>query len=318
VTEGVWVLTDGRPGNENPARALADALRDRGWPEARIVRAEPRAWAARLPASAWSAWPARRSGWPFSGFRDPSVFDAPWPRLVVSAGRRSAPAAAAMRRLSGRETRAVQILDPRMGATRFDALVAQAHDGLTGATVVATLGSLSRAPTVATDPRLDGLPSPKVAVLLGGPSGAARWSAEDGDALRSGLERLASRGVGLAVTPSRRTPSGLVRAVRSVPGVWVWDGEDPNPYPAMLTGAAAALVTADSVNMASEAATAGLPVLVAPVSGLSPKLRRFHEALRVAGHARPFRGVLETWTPPPLNEAARVAALLERHYIGRP
>ncbi|MEO0665230.1 MAG: ELM1/GtrOC1 family putative glycosyltransferase, partial [Pseudomonadota bacterium] len=173
-------------------------------------------------------------------------------------------------------------------------------------------------PAPVEDPRLAARASPRVAVLLGGPSGAARWTKTDVAALAQGLAALGAQGVGLVVTPSRRTPPALLDAARAAPGAWVWDGAGANPYPAMLHGAAAALVTADSVNMASEAATAGLPVLVAPVSGLSPKLRRFHAAFEARGHARPFRGALETWSPPPLDEAARVAARLATHYIGRP
>ena len=119
------------------------------------------------------------------------------------------------------------------------------------------------------------------------------------------------------VTPSRRTPAGLRAALAAGlgPGA-VWDGAGANPYPGMLALAEAAVVTADSVNMASEAASAGLPVLVAGVSGLSAKLARFQADFAAAGRARPFAGRLETWPVAPLDEAGRVAAVLAREYLG--
>ncbi|NIV88419.1 MAG: hypothetical protein GWN35_16725, partial [Actinobacteria bacterium] len=48
------------------------------------------------------------------------------------------------------------------------------------------------------------------------------------------------------------------------------EGTGANPYPAILGLAAAAIVTGDSVNMASEAATAGLPLHVFRLSRTSP------------------------------------------------
>ncbi|MEM6441133.1 MAG: ELM1/GtrOC1 family putative glycosyltransferase, partial [Pseudomonadota bacterium] len=266
---GAWVLTDGRPGNEGPATALAAALEARGWPRAKVVRAAPTAKTALLPAAAWTTWGAKRGGWPFSGYEDPSVFDAEWPELVISAGRRSAPAAAAMKSIRRRALKAVQILDPGLSPRRFDVMVTPEHDGLVGAGIVTTLGALSRVGPLGPPP--EGPPS--IAALIGGPSGSARWSEGDGRALIGGLSAVLSDGVAVEATGSRRTPEGLLDALRAA-GTSVWDGEGANPYPEMLRGASAVVVTADSVNLASEAASAGRPVLVAPVSGLAPKLRR--------------------------------------------
>ncbi len=317
---GVWVLTDGRPGNENPALALAEALEAHGWPPAELRRIALRGWSSRLPAQIWSAIPAREGGWPFAGLVEPSVASRPWPSLVISAGRRSAPIAAAMKRLGG--VRAVQILDPRAG--RFDAVVTPGHDGLRGGNVIVTLGSLSRVTperaaraAEAWRDRLAWLPRPRLAVMVGGPSGSARWTGADSDRLLDALRGAEAAGWGLMVTPSRRTPQDVIAALAGLRG-FVWDGRDENPYPGILGLADAAAVTADSVNMASESASAGLPVNVLLTSLTSPKIRSFHETLAARGVARPWVDPPQVWDVNPLREAPRVAALLVSNYIGRP
>jgi hypothetical protein len=94
------------------------------------------------------------------------------------------------------------------------------------------------------------------------------------------------------------------------PAARVWAGGAANPYPGVLGAAQAAMVTEDSVNMASEAATAGLPVYISGLGRIEEKFRRFHAALAERGCARPAADGPATWTYPPLAEADRVAALL--------
>src|SRR6056297_3471717 len=134
----VWLVTDGRAGNLNPARALARGLAAEGWgpAEARTLRLE--GWASRLPAELWGlpGWSAR---WPLAALAEGDLAR-PWPALVVTAGRRSAPFGAALRALSGGRTRAVAILRPGLAAARFGAAVRPAPERLRGARVVVRLG----------------------------------------------------------------------------------------------------------------------------------------------------------------------------------
>ncbi|MDF2234916.1 mitochondrial fission ELM1 family protein [Albimonas sp. CAU 1670] len=315
----VWVVTDGRPGNEGPALALARAMEAHGWAPAEIRRATPRRGPARLPAMAWAAIPPRVGGWPFSALEDAgAALSRPWPELVISAGRRSAPVAAAMRRLSGGATRAVQILNPGMRLSDFDAVVVPSHDRLKAPNVVETLGSLSRVtPALAAaeaslwSAALARLPQPRLAVLVGGPSRSARWSPTMTLHLVEALEQATAAGWGIMATLSRRSPEGLNLALRrAAPRAFIWDGAGANPYPGILGLASAALVTADSVNMASEAASAGVPVHVLGLADVSAKLARFHEQLALAGASREWDGRLLTWPVRPLAQAEAAAAVL--------
>ena len=78
----------------------------------------------------------------------------------------------------------------------------------------------------------------------------------------------------------------------------------------MLGLADAVIVTADSVNMVSEAAATGKPVHVVTLEGGSAKFARFHRAMEEAGITRPFRGAIESWGYRPPDEAARAAAVI--------
>jgi mitochondrial fission protein ELM1 len=89
-----------------------------------------------------------------------------------------------------------------------------------------------------------------------------------------------------------------------------------NPYFAMLAAADAIFVTADSVNMATEAAATGKPIHILPVDGHGGKIEHFHASLRSRGCARPYKLPIEFWGYPPLLETDRAAqatlAMLQR------
>ncbi|MFX8577819.1 ELM1/GtrOC1 family putative glycosyltransferase, partial [Acinetobacter baumannii] len=72
----------------------------------------------------------------------------------------------------------IQLQNPRTRPDRFDMIVAPRHDDLTGANVIVTQGAIHRvtarrlaAAAQQFAPRLDRLPRPRVAVLIGGSNG---------------------------------------------------------------------------------------------------------------------------------------------------
>jgi len=321
----VWAITDGRAGNEAQATGLAQALTRAASGDWRVEvkRIALRRPLHLLPPRLWTVLGAREGGWPFSALEDRGAGLArPWPDVVIGTGRRSAPIVAAMRRIAraaGERLVAAQILDPQMDLSAFDLVVAPEHDGLSAPNALSTLGAVTRLTPerIAGEAarwrnRLAHLPSPRVAILLGGPSKSAFWREEDVDRFCVQMAALATE-AGLMITPSRRTDPVVLAALRAdcpPDRCWIWDGTGDNPYPGILGLADAVVVTEDSVNMASEAASTGLPVHVFRISGLDPKLRQFHEALSAQGAARSFEGPLETWDYTPLRETDRVAARL--------
>ncbi|HEY4583659.1 MAG TPA: mitochondrial fission ELM1 family protein [Lysobacter sp.] len=314
----ILVVTDGHAGNVRQARALADALK---LPVQDIVLASraPWRWVAprRLPGDRdafGDAFAARLS--------DPALAHT----LAIGCGRQ---AALATRLLREHGARAVQILDPRIRTSHWDAVVAPQHDRLRGANVVELLGSLnpvqdgwlgaSRAAFAA----LGKLPGPRTTLLIGGPTANMRLSMWRLDRWLRDVRKVVEReGGSVLATTSRRTPPAMVARVRKrlqgLPGI-VWTGsvDGRNPYAALLGWADRIVCTADSVNMLSEAAATHAPVFVAGERQLRGRPRRFVEVLRQRGRVRPFDDTLAPFDAAPMRETQRVAMVLrERLGIG--
>jgi len=169
-------------------------------------------------------------------------------------------------------------------------------------------------------PLFETLRRPLIGVLIGGSNRVYRLTAQAMARLGEQLAALAAQGVGIAVTPSRRTGEAALRALRErLAGVphYFWDGSGENPYFGLLAHSDALVVTGDSVNMVSEAGSTGKPVHVVELEGGSAKFRRFHDLFRERGITRPFSGAIERWTYPPLDDTARAAEEIRRRIARR-
>jgi mitochondrial fission protein ELM1 len=305
--DACWVVTPGHAGMENQAVALAEAV---GMPFL-VKRVKPRPPWTWLPPG-W--WPA-----PLKALDQRSdAIAPPWPKLLISCGRRSVPYSLYVRRASGGMTRTVHIQNPQTDLSRFDLIVPPAHDHLSGANVFETVGSLHRVnrslleqEAAKFSDRLADVPRPLVAVLIGGTNSYYRMTPAVMDKLAEHLSELArSGGYGLAITPSRRTGDANIKALRSAltdTTAMIWDFEGDNPYFGFLGLADAILVTCDSVNMVSEACATGKPVHVIELDGGSRKFDEFHGNMAARGFTRPFRGVIEQWQYEPLDDLTPAA-----------
>jgi mitochondrial fission protein ELM1 len=314
-----WVITDGKAGMDAQAVGVADAL---GLAYER-KRVEPTgAWRLLAPWAPVS--PSERFG------RPSSPFAPPWPAVAIATGRLSIPYMRALVRRAGPATYTVVLQDPKTGLRTADLIWVPEHDSLRGANVITSL----TAPHSFTPERLAALrshvpaeiarlPRPRIAVLLGGDSGVYRFTPQDEKRLAAALAHLAQFAGSFLVTPSRRTGSGLAAAVDSATAGRArvfWDGSGDNPYPDFLANADVFVVTADSINMASEAAATGQPIHVFFPRGGSAKFQRFHDALQRHGATRPLPdvpGPLEPWSYPPLDSAREIATEVERRWTRR-
>ncbi|NBW11450.1 MAG: nucleoside-diphosphate sugar epimerase [Caulobacteraceae bacterium] len=316
----IQVVSDGRAGIENQALGLAEAIQRLTTAEITTRRIRWRPAFDRLPSAL--KLPAMLD--PASDAPFPADHE-PWPDLWIATGRATLPLSMAVRRRSGGKTFVVQTQDPRRPPSRFDMVVAPAHDGLSGDNVFEIIGSPHRitpgriaeaAPAFATT--IDPLPHPRVAVLIGGKSKAFDLTeAHAADLADRIAATIRAAGGSLMLTFSRRTPEAAKAAMTSrlsdLPGM-IWDGEGANPFFAFLNAADHILVTEDSANMAAEAASTGKPVHILPMIALKApgKFARLHEDLQAHGATRPFDGTLDDWTYPPLAETDRAArAVLE-------
>lgn len=314
-----WLITDGKIGMDVQVKGVADALRL----DYQLKHVAPRQ-PFRLLSPYGPVDPRERLGKPGAQFAPP------YPDVLMATGRLSIPYFRAVFRKAGLRTFGVVLQDPKTGPRTADVIWVPEHDKLRGPNVITTLTaphSFSQARLaelrVHMPAEIAALPPRRVALILGGPSGAYSFGGEAIGRFAASLERLASDTTSFLVTASRRTPPALLAAVMQAvsgrPSI-VWDGTGPNPYPDFLAHADVLIVTADSVNMTGEACATGRPVYVFEPGRGSAKFARFHAALRRHGATRALPETLsriEHWTYPPLDSAYDIAAEIERRWLAR-
>jgi len=320
----VWAVSDGRAGIQAQALGLAEAVARLTPADVEIRNVNWRGLVAALP---WWLHPGRPA------LLNPhSDLIPPWPDIWIATGRATIPLSIRVKSWSGGRTFVVQSQNPRAPASRFDLIIPPHHDGLSGPNVFPIIGSPHRI----TKERLaleaaqfadliSPLKSPKIAVLIGGTSKTHRLGPERARQLASQIRQAVSHSGGsLMMTMSRRTPPQAARilaeATSDLPG-FVWSGEGPNPYFAMLEGADHILVTEDSTNMMMEAAAIGKPVHRLRLDGNGRKFNNLYRQLDSLGISQPFESELKSWTVPPLDETGRAAQEIlnrfDRSYPGR-
>jgi len=303
----ILVLGSGRIGHEVNARGVADAF----GVASDFVTVRPR----KLFELAAPWGPA-----------DPAdALRPPWPDIAIASGRVTVPYLRAIKSGSRGRTFTVFLQDPRAWRGSIDLIWVPEHDSLRGRNVLTTLTSphsfgheaLMRA-RAAVDPRLVSLPRQRVAMVLGGDSGAHRFEAKDIEELVAIARDIVASGRGLMVTPSRRTPAALTQAIHAaIAGhdAFVWDGSGDNPYAQILSHAEAIVVTGDSVNMVGEACATGVPVHVYEPSGGSSKITHFIDGLIAAGAVRRWSGQLQDWHYAPIDATREIAMEAARRYL---
>ncbi len=317
INQTVWVLADDRPGNVSQALGIAQALR---------MPFEVK----KISYDAMAKLPNLVRGSSLIGVKPEARVEikAPWPNMVIAAGRRTAPVARYIRKQSKGLTKLVQCMWPGGAIDEFDLLVMPEHDNrIERANIFKTLG----APNGITADRLERerfrwerefayLPQPLVAVLVGGGSKHAPFTKDDAYQLAQKLNLLMQGGGGLLITTSRRSSAEVLKVLKQnlKPHFylydWVADGE--NPYLGFLAHAEAIVVTGDSIGMCSEACSTGKPVYIFNPSGqAAEKMQIFQAQLFEYGCAKPLQGEFNKWHYKPLNEAKKVAEAIREKFL---
>ena len=305
-----WVISDGTTGMLAQSLALTKAM----GVQAEDIRA--------VPTPLLRAFPklANLPGWQLTLGRKPDWLKAnQWPDLCITCGRRMAGISIGVRRLAMGKTKTIHIQDPHIEPHYFDLMITPCHDDIAQKeaegqinipNLLTTTGALNRLDEAEIE---DEAASLKIAynegqideralalVMVGGHN--RRYKAKE-ESFTKLAEELASfvqvTGVKLALVPSRRTPKHglkvLSEELESRLGgetSWVWDGSGQNPYPGLLGLAKYVIVTSDSVNMTSEAALTGKPVLTAELAEEKGKIYRFHQIMQAGRHTARLTDIL--------------------------
>lgn len=263
----VWLLMGDRVGDNSQVLGLGEAL---GWPLVQkhfiYTRYEK---LVNLPFGAHALGVVKARS---------TALEAPWPDLVISAGRKNEPIARYIRARAkaegGKIVRLIHVGRPWAKPSTWDLVITtpqyrlpQDPNILHNETPLhrVTRARLDEAARSWED-RVADLPRPRIAVLAGGNSGPYPFDRASGIRLAAQLETLVGEvGGSLLVTTSARTLEETTEALFSGIGSpalrYRWKKNDPdNPFFAFLGLADRVVVTADSVSMMTEACATGRPV----------------------------------------------------------
>ncbi len=294
----IWLLGDGKPGHENQALGLADAI------------------SRQIPCEVHSISLAGKRGLLHriqAANRASAVFSKP--DFIVGAGHATHLALWWLTRKY--QARSIVLMKPSLPMSWFDLCIVPAHDFKTTPTrqnIIVTQGALNRVAPPNATPRTGGI------ILIGGPSGTHGWN---GDALLRELTAISAQG-NWQLTDSRRTPTGFVQEIKKhLPNLEIFPHQDTGPewLPAKLATTAEVWVTEDSVSMVHEALSSGASVGVLEIPRTQPNSRvlRGLDALVSEGFLTPFADWEKTKilkAPPSiLREAERSAVRIIQKWL---
>ncbi len=305
-----WVITEGIAGTENQCIGVAENLEI----DTKIKRIS-----LRQPWKLLSPYIGMEQEWSFDQCIEP-----PYPDLLITSGRKSIAASRFIKKQSGGKTITVHIQDPRIPSQHFNMVAVPEHDPMRGSNVFVTKASPNKITmdkinaAMQEFPELGKLPSPRVAVLIGGSSKAYNMTRAITEKLAHDLCALnETLNASLMITCSRRTGTEnqqILDMRLNNDKNYFWDGSGSNPYMAMLGWADYILVTADSTSMISESCTTGKPVYMIDLEGGTQRISKFHNNLMRHGALKKFEGVLNHFTYEPLNDAKKVADEIKKRF----
>ena len=241
------------------------------------------------------------------------------PGLIISCGRKSVIPSILLKKKNPKIF-TIHIQDPKVSFKNFDAIIAPEHDNLNGDNVYSSKGAIhyiTESEIKNAKPYLTNkIKSQKlVSLILGGPN---KYYSFDKDQLIEIFNvvrsNFISKGYTVIVIPSVRTPKMIINLAIKEFGAdgYVVNSVDKQAYLSAFALATNIVITCDSISMISEAATSGKPIFVAHMKAKKNNYRfkKFFRLFKEMGITRDLGEQVESWTYNKLNEATRIAALI--------
>lgn len=309
----VWVLADDRAGNVNQALGVAESLG---------LSFEVKD----IYYNDLAKWPNIIRGRSLMGIdlAKSSKLDSPWPDIIISAGRKTAPVARYIKKVSMGRTKLVQIMWPGFPWRDFDIIAVPKHDDIpAGGRIINTIGAPNRITPKVLEKKgkkwhekFDYLPSPKVALLVGGDTKKGKFTEDHARDLANKIDLFFGDKKGsLLITNSRRTSEEatevLKKNIKTKFYFHDFHSTAENPYFGYLALADAIIASGDSISMCSEACSTGKPVYIYSPDDITPqKHQKFHKNLYAKGYAKPLSGRWEDFSYEPMDDAKKIADVI--------
>ncbi len=319
----IWILTDNRVGSHHQAEGIANYL------DKSVFNISTK----QLNYTKLAALPNFIRGRTLLGLTPESKLDisAPYPDLVLSSTRRTAPIARYIKKKNP-ATKLVQLIHiGRTGLKDFSMVFVPEHDRYktTAPNIRYTVGcphfispeKLAEAKEQWNE-TFSGFPHPITALIIGGAIKKRPFSLQNAKKLGQLVKNLKSQeGGSLLITTSRRTGAEAEKMIMSylqdIPNyAFLWGSKDKNPYLGFLACADNLIVTGDSVSMCCEATATNKNLKIFTGSKwLTPKHLNFVKSLCAKGYAEELSDTppLKSQNPPlPLNTAKEIAELISK------
>ncbi len=325
IRDEIWILADDRPGTVSQSIGLAEEIAF----DYKLIKLDYSVFSA-LPNCFLSNSLLRVSASLRKDFKRLNYL----PSLVISAGRRSAPIALYLKKLSKNRTEIVQIMRPNLNLEKFDFVILPKHDGAVEekfSNLITTIGSLTKTNENLIEqekakfaPWFQDITKTKIAVMIGGSSAKTKFTKNSAEKLAKISSNIAEKmDATLLVSNSRRSGAEITEVIKSNLDCdfkfFDWEKvKEENPYLAILGYADFFIITGDSVSMISECCSTGKPVYIFDEKEISSdKHRKFHQNLLSGNYARKLPKTserLKNFVPEKLQETKRVAALIRAKF----
>jgi mitochondrial fission protein ELM1 len=316
----IWVLADHRAGTAIQAKSLAEVL---GMSfEVKNLKYNSLAILPNFLLRATSIHVNTKLSSP--------LYDEPLPKIIISAGRRTAPVALALKAIDP-SIKVVQIMRPDLDPRKFDLIILPQHDTFgSSPNILRVIGALhnvegkikaAKEEFAQNHPTIGNF----IAVLVGGNGKKYKFSEQDAAELIQATKKVSTNhGLQVFISFSRRTPEAVKALMRQAfpwPHV-IYDpavNTDPNPYFGLLASASFIITTCDSISMCSEATASGKPLYIyCPDKADLPKHKYFLQQLfdlQIARKLTKDIEVLESYTYEPFNETSKAADFIRANIM---
>ncbi len=260
----IWIFSDSIKGHEVQSQALANRLSN----NVKLFHC-----AIRQPWLSFTPRILPRFGRNIIWKNDKPSISMP-PSIIITCGRRMAAIGKYYKRQL--KTKHIQILNPGDNLNKYDLVICPEHDGISGNNVITTKGSLHTISITSLAKIKCSAPTNKnIAIFMGNP----------GTKFFNNLDKLVIKIKNtypnhiISICGSRRTPKNQAKNIRqsfkSANLVWLTEQDGENPYLKLLACSEVIIVTADSVNMLSEACATDKTVVAIGQDYVSKKHTRF-------------------------------------------